>query len=66
MSSSVAAWMLTCCTLVRMGSIGSPLTLATATEWWRSLTRRNRILSFMPPMFSSMKSESRESKTVLK
>ena len=41
-------------------------TLAMATEWWRSLTRRKRILSFSPLMFSSMKSDSRESKTVLK
>ena len=54
MSSSVAAWMLTCCARVRIGSTLSGCTLAMATEWWRSLTRRKRILRFSPPTFSSM------------
>lgn len=64
MSSSSATWMLTCCTRVRIGLIGRRFTAAIATEWWRWLTRRNRILTLTPLIVSSMRSESRASNTV--
>ena len=66
MSSRSATWMLRCWTRVRIGLTGNRFTAAIATEWWRSLTRRKRILSLTPLIVSSMKSESRASNTVLK
>ena len=39
---------------MRIGLIGNRFTAAIATEWWRRLTRRNRILTLTPLMFSSM------------
>ena len=54
MSSRVAAWVFTCCTRVRIGLTGNRFTEAIATEWWRSLTRRILILSFMLLIVSSM------------
>jgi hypothetical protein len=47
-----------------MGSILMPRMLATAIEWWRSSTRRKRIFIISPEMFSSMKSDTRESNRV--
>ena len=54
MSSRSATWTLTCWTRVRIGLIGNRFTAAIATEWWRSLTRRKRILNLTPLIVSSM------------
>jgi hypothetical protein len=54
MSSRSATWTLTCWTRVRIGLIGNRLTAAIAMEWWRWLTRRNRILNLTPLIVSSM------------
>jgi hypothetical protein len=65
MSSSSATSMFRCWTRVRIGSAGRPWTEATATEWWRSLTRRHRISSLTPLIVSSMWSDSRASSSAL-